>query len=307
MATIMLLWGISYLRGSSVFNRPLKLKTTYTNVSGLGLGGKVIIHGYRIGKVGSMDYDNTTGKITVTLALDSDLQLPTDSYAMIISESLISDKIIQLVPGKATTYCKDGDMLRDSTAMDLIAEVKESIIPLKNNLEKLSSELLRTTQSMNKVIGDPAQLQRIMTNVETTTGNLSLATHSLSRMDSIMKNVNTLTAMLDKNSGTLDRTLKNVAVATDTLKSGMPELRKAMTETRQSLAALNKMMADLQQGKGTAGALLTDRAVYDNLNKSLTSLEKLTTDFQQNPRRYIGEFSIFGRNTKKVPPKPAQQ
>jgi phospholipid/cholesterol/gamma-HCH transport system substrate-binding protein len=299
--------GLSYLRGSSVFSTTMVLKAAYVNVAGLGVGDKVIINGFRVGKVKEMRLDAASGNIVVYMELPNELRLPKDSHAMIYANGLLGTMAIQLLPGKSKDFAADGTTLADSLEVSMLESVKNNVQPLKENLEKLSKELVVTFASVNKVIGDPAQLQRIMSNVEISTQNLATASKSLARMDSILRHVEHLTATLDKNSGNVNRMLVNATATTDTLKAALPDLRKTVAETRASMESINKIMADMKNGQGTAGQLLVNKDLYDNLNKSLKSLEKLTTDFQQNPRRYIGQFSIFGRKVKEEKkPAPAQ-
>jgi phospholipid/cholesterol/gamma-HCH transport system substrate-binding protein len=53
----------------------------------------------------------------------------------------------------------------------------------------------------------------------------------------------------------------------------------------------------LESGEGSAGQLLNDKALYDNLVTSAESLDALLTDLKEHPKRYV-HFSIFGRKEK---------
>ncbi len=63
---------------------------------------------------------------------------------------------------------------------------------------------------------------------------------------------------------------------------------------KSSLEKTSLLMGNLNEGKGSAGKLLTNDSLYTNLSSSLASLNELLEDMKANPRRYV-HFSIFGK------------
>ena len=66
----------------------------------------------------------------------------------------------------------------------------------------------------------------------------------------------------------------------------------------KAMADLQSMLSDVKSGKGTLGALLNDRQMYDNLNNASKNLDALMIDLKANPKRYV-HFSVFGGGNKK--------
>ena len=58
------------------------------------------------------------------------------------------------------------------------------------------------------------------------------------------------------------------------------------------------MLGNINDGKGSAGLLLTNDSLYNNLTRSLASMDELLRDLKANPKRYV-HFSIFGK--KNIP------
>ncbi len=58
------------------------------------------------------------------------------------------------------------------------------------------------------------------------------------------------------------------------------------------------MLGNLNEGKGSAGQLLTNDSLYTNLTATLESLNILLQDMKDNPKRYV-HFSLFGK--KNIP------
>src|SRR5699024_10789140 len=105
---------------------------------------------------------------------------------------------------------------------------------------------------------------------------------------------------LDTTIGNLDKTTYNFSKVSDSL---------AQIEVQSLTAKLDKVLDDfenistkLNDGEGTAGKLLNDDEVYNNLDRSSQQLEELLEDIKLNPRRYVNlKFSIVGGKNKTEP------
>ena len=60
----------------------------------------------------------------------------------------------------------------------------------------------------------------------------------------------------------------------------------------RSLSSLEEITSRLQRGEGTAGKLLSDKELYDKLNRMVDDLDLLVRDIKENPKRYL-KFSLF--------------
>ena len=87
----------------------------------------------------------------------------------------------------------------------------------------------------------------------------------------------------------------NLANLTDSL-SRAP-LAKTIKNFEITSGELKELVRQLQNGHGTAGKLLKDDALYNELVNSSTALEALLTDLKSHPKKYV-HFSIFGRKEK---------
>jgi phospholipid/cholesterol/gamma-HCH transport system substrate-binding protein len=75
------------------------------------------------------------------------------------------------------------------------------------------------------------------------------------------------------------------------------DLGKTVRNLNQTLAKVDGLMSNLNSGKGTAGKLLNDDALYNNLAKTSKELELLLQDVRLNPTRYVN-VSVFGKKNK---------
>lgn len=84
------------------------LEARFTNVSGLNVGGSVMVAGVTVGRVENIHVDPADYSAIVGLRLMSGLKLPTDSMASIKTSGLIGDKYILLAPGADDSYMPAG-------------------------------------------------------------------------------------------------------------------------------------------------------------------------------------------------------
>ena len=57
---------------------------------------------------------------------------------------------------------------------------------------------------------------------------------------------------------------------------------------------MDKLVASLEGGQGTAGMLLKDKQMYDNMNGAASELRSLIADIRKDPRKYLNvRVSIF--------------
>ena len=74
-------------------------------------------------------------------------------------------------------------------------------------------------------------------------------------------------------------------------------LGQTVKNLEKTLAKVDKIMADLEQGKGTMGKLIKDETMYTNFAKTSKELELLLQDVRLNPTRYVN-VSLFGKKNK---------
>jgi phospholipid/cholesterol/gamma-HCH transport system substrate-binding protein len=85
---------------------------SFDNISGVGAGSDVRIGGIKVGTITSLTLDPQTYRAQVNMRLKSDVKLPDDSTAAIVSEGLLGGKFVQLVPGADDAMLAQGSEIR---------------------------------------------------------------------------------------------------------------------------------------------------------------------------------------------------
>jgi phospholipid/cholesterol/gamma-HCH transport system substrate-binding protein len=70
-------------------------------------------------------------------------------------------------------------------------------------------------------------------------------------------------------------------------------------ETKTTLTEINGVLATVNSGEGTLGALLHSDSLYNSLVSTNESVQHLLDDLAANPNKYV-HFSLFGRKVKGV-------
>ncbi len=100
---------------------------TFLKVGGLERGSDVRISGINVGTVTGQRLDSQTFEAKVTMSISSDIALPADTTAAIVSDGLLGGKYINLVPGQSTERIGAGGAIartRDFQSLeDLVGEI----------------------------------------------------------------------------------------------------------------------------------------------------------------------------------------
>ena len=72
---------------------------------------------------------------------------------------------------------------------------------------------------------------------------------------------------------------------------------KMVSSLEKTLVNVDKLMSEVQSGKGTIGKMMKDESLYNNLDKTSKELGFLLEDVRLNPTRYVN-VSVFGKKNK---------
>ena len=300
IASILLfIWGYSFLKGQNLFNNHKTLFAKYDNVEGLAASAPITISGKIIGKVATITLNND-GMLLLELQINDDsFPISKSSIAQIYEPGFIGGKQIAILPNyKDTSMAVEGDFLQSEIKLGLMSSVGEKLVPTQQKIDKLLVDADGLMTNLNGVLDTQTK--------ENLKNSIAQLNQTLSEVNKATQKVNT---MLATNQQKIDNTLSNVEKASSNFVAISSDLEKAkLGETVKTLEAtltnVNKMMTDLQSGKGSMGKLLKDETMYNNLTKASKELELLLQDVRLHPTRYVN-VSVFGKKEKPyIEPQP---
>jgi phospholipid/cholesterol/gamma-HCH transport system substrate-binding protein len=285
-----------FLKGTALFTRTDTYYIVYDNISGLTESNPVEINGYHAGVVQEVSLINDgSGKILVSLSVDRHFNIPEDSRAEITTATLIAGMKIVLHMGESSVMCNNHDTLSGYVATSIIDRLSQTLSPLEGNITDMIIKLDSVVSALNNVF-----TPEMTRNIKATMSNISGVTSDLSeitagRKDELMAaidEIESFTAMLSSNSSTIDSTLKNIGRISDAVAEA--DLGKSLVSLRSSLNGLDTIVSGIGKGEGTAGKLVANDSLYNNLSNTLYSLDLLLRDMRENPKKYV-HFSLFGK------------
>lgn len=301
IAIALLFIGYSFLRGNDVFSSDNMFYTDYDNVDGLATSKPVMVNGYQIGRVSKMSLmDN--GKIRTEFKIKSDYDIPSNTIARIVSESILGSKVIVFDIGNSSTMARNGDPLQS----DVQANLMEKVEPLQKKIENLVVKLDSVLSAVNTALDDEFQrdFKKSLRSISVSLNNMENITHDVEslmgseriRLAKIMQNLESITSNFKNNNEKINSILTNLDNLSDDL--AKTEIKATIDNAHQAMKDVQEITGKINKGEGSIGLLLNDDQLYDNLNKASANLNELVHDLKTNPGKYL-KISIFGKKDTK--------
>jgi phospholipid/cholesterol/gamma-HCH transport system substrate-binding protein len=288
-AVVVFVAGVMFLRGINLQTREYSLTILYKNVNGLQDGSPITVAGLRIGQVESM---TLTGKaIAVKVSIQKKVQLPSDSRAIIKSESIMGGKYIEITPGSDNVMLKNHDTIAGAYEADL-TELTATLAPISSNVLGILENVNATFDEKTR-----ADIKNTVADISRSSAELQRLIHAEGkRLDYAIGNFATFSDNLSHFALNLD----SIALSQRTnLDSSMATLRRVATtldrvtiDMQSTTESLNVILGKMRKGEGTLGRLIHDEHLYDNLDSLSVNLNLLVRDVRENPGRYV-RISLF--------------
>jgi phospholipid/cholesterol/gamma-HCH transport system substrate-binding protein len=307
VAIVLLILGFNILKGRSLFSNKKTIYAVYQQVNGLQPSNAVMVNGLAIGSVLSLEVmDKRAGRILVTLQINKDIEIPKNSVAR-ISSDLLGTRKVEIDFGNTEDVLKNKDTIYAAVDGSITDALKEQLSPLVKKLETTLGAVDTLLITVNSVFDTTTKnnLRTAIAGLNGTMNNLSMATRSINGMlaeegkiSGTFDNFSAVSENLKNNNDKISNILTNFDKASGSFANG--QLDTTINQLRYTMERLNNVVAKVSSTDGTLGMLVNDRKAYNNLQSSLSSLNKLLEDLRYNPWRYV-HLSVFGRKNKVVP------
>jgi len=311
-----LIWGINFLKGRDIFRTEKVFYARYKDVGGLTPSTLVTLNGLKIGYIRDIYFaEDLSGDLIVKIAIHNNFPLPVGTSAEIASNDLLGSRIVKIDLGNSKQNYQPNDTLMSRVEVDLKQQVSEQLAPIKIKAERLLVSLDSIVISASKILNPITQrditqsieqIRLTMTNLGSISKNLSeIISNQKSNVSSTMSNLNDITDNLKGNSGKLDHIMNNFSTLSDSLSE--IELNKTINYLNSSIKNFDLILKKIDSSNGTLGLLVNDSGLYQNLNYTSESLNRLLIDFRQHPKRYVHISAInFGKEVYEAPQKDSQ-
>lgn len=292
-----LYFGFNFLKGLDVFSTENEYVAYYNDVEGLQASNPVVFNGVTVGRVMLIEPEQDKNRVKVTLAIKRTIKLTDNTIASLADDGLLGGKKIKLLIQAGKELEEDSEV-KTGFEKGLLTSTTEKLDPVLKNADSLIVTLTGIIKQFDQT---GAALKALMASANQTTNGVNgiLASNSKS-LSAVTSNAALLTSNLNTLTNSLDSQIKPILSKTNTFADSLNAIHLGQTvqNLNTSVASLQHILKDINQGKGTLGKITSDDSLYVNLDRTAANLSVLLGDMKQNPKRYV-HFSLFGRKEKK--------
>lgn len=300
-AIVILIWGISFLKGFNLFSNEQIFFARYDRVDGLKKSSPVTLKGFKVGQIKSIQFNSAyADHLLVGFSISNEYKLSSNSIARIESSDIMGSKEIKLIPGKGDKILQSGDTLTGSIEGDLKEQVSMQMLPLKRKAENLMSSVdsvlsviqyvfnAKTRENLSQSFGS---IEQTLKKLENTSGTLdTIVSGQKSHLENIIANADSISSYLKDNNENITNILTNFSSISDSLSAA--EITQTINNAKLSLQQTNQILEKINSGEGSMGMLINNDTLYTNLEAASNSLTNLLIDLKNNPKKYM-HFSLF--------------
>jgi len=225
----------------------------FDDIGGVGVGTRVRIQGIDAGEVVAINPPARPGEpVQLRLLLNGSLHhlVTLDARVQILSEGMLSGKVVRILPGKSTTMVKNGGQLASMQEPNLAEGLAQASLKLDRVLDSVDV----TLRDFREGTGPAGKI----------TNELAQAS---AKLNVVLARADRTLGALENGEGTLGQLIKN-----DTL----------YHELNDTLGQVKGAMYDMRSGNGTLGQLVQSADAYNEAMKSLGDVRKMVASVKQN-------------------------
>jgi len=308
IAITLLILGFNFLKGKTLFKTGNFVYAKYEDTKGILVSNAVYINGFQVGSVFDIENaDQNLSSIIVAIKLKDNYNIPVNSVAT-IKDNPLGAASISIKLGDAKQYLKSGDTVLTASSAGLMGDVMNKLGPVGDQIKTTVHSLDSVLKNINTIF-DPTtknNLQQVIANINKTTASLVVSSASIQAMlnaqsGSIAKsmdNVASFTKNLSDNNEKITKMLGNVEKTTDNFSKA--DISATVDKLKSAITNLNNILEKAGSQEGSLGKLLNDKTLYNNLTNTVRSANILMDDLRVHPKRYVN-ISVFGKKDKTGP------
>lgn len=292
LAVLLVGWGVArMLKGAEIFSNSYTYYAYYTQVGGIQPASHVMISGVKVGSVLDVKLNEDPSKgVELTLSVDKQYRIPTDSKAEIFSDGLMGGKAVKIIYGSSSEFTPNKGTIQSKESVDLMDMASTELTSLLEKVKGIMDNLIVTLDGINGLMAQNTEtITHIMTNVDGVTGNVnSMLAKEKQHLEQAFASLSEFSKALGENSDEVDAIIDNMSAF-----SGKLAESNLVTEIEGVVNNLNGVLTAVKDENGSVGKLLNDAQLYDNLASASNNLSVLLEDLKENPSRYV-QVSVFG-------------
>ncbi len=292
LATALLYSGFRFMKDLPLLHPDGTFYAQFPQVTGLATGRSVFMNGVDVGKVQRINL-LPNDSVSVQITISASLKIPDNSVAVLRSIDVLGTKAVEILKGTSETPFPNHSKIPGQVEADMMGKMMESGVDL-------TGELGTTIYKLNNILGE-------MDNVVTTSGSKDLK----KVLDNASKTTEILYQSLNKKKGDIEKTIAHLESITantsaitkdnkakvDKIIANLEKASDEMDDMSKNIASLsselNILLKKINKGEGTLGKLANDPSLYNHMDSTMVSLNKLLKDVQRDPKRYTKDLKLM--------------
>ncbi|MCV7224442.1 MCE family protein [Mycolicibacterium komossense] len=241
--------------------RPTTITALFTSATAIYPGDEVRVAGVKVGTITDIEPQGAQAK--VTLAVDHGVQIPADAKAIIMAQSLIAARYVQLAPA----YEDAGPTMADGTEIG----VDRTAVPVE--WDQVKDQLMRLSTDLGPVTGASAtSLSRFIDSAANAmNGNGDKLRQSIAQLSGVGR-------ILADGSGNVVDIIKNLQVFVAALRDSNTEIVQFQNRLANVTSVIDGSRSDLDAALTNLSAAVGDvqRFIAGSRNQTAEQLQRLT-------------------------------
>jgi phospholipid/cholesterol/gamma-HCH transport system substrate-binding protein len=265
-----LVFGVGEIR---IFEKGYRYHVVFNSASGLDKGTVVKKAGVRVGTVKDISFIDYEGvrMVDIIILVDEEEALREGDKIYVTMTGFLGDYYVRIVPGMLEEdKIEPGSVIEGEAVAGIdetFTDLQETMDTVQELLDEESIQHLKSTmEHMDHISAD---LDYVMAESK---DDIVIASDSLRRTSLRMED------MIARNEANFDITLANAA-----------KISEDAVITVENFRVISEK---LNNGEGSAGLLLNDDTLYNEMTDTSVEAKELIRDVRENPTRYI-HISLF--------------
>ncbi len=247
--------------GGGLFTRGHPVRAQFTSARDLKVGDPVKLAGVTVGRVKAIKLKS--GKVEVTMSVDPDAEIHTDSLATVQFTGLMGQNFVALTFGSDKAPLADSNTVLEAREQPDLAAIMAKLDAAADGVQNLTKSF--SGEEFSKLLGPFTDFIK----------------QNQPRLAVILGNMQNISTMIAEGKGTVGRliaddTLYQTALSTVTnLNSAVADVRPLAEDAKATVAEARLMIVGMNKGEGTVGKLIKDEKLYNETAVAMTNLKEI--------------------------------
>ncbi|HTH45875.1 MAG TPA: MlaD family protein [Candidatus Limnocylindria bacterium] len=252
---------LEMIGSGGLFSHGKAVRAQFTSARDLKVGDPVKLAGVSVGRVKSIKLKS--GKVEVTMSVDPDAEVHTDSLATVQFTVLMGQNFVALTFGSEKAPLADSNTVLESKEQPDLAAIMAKLDLAADGVQNMTKSF--SGEEFSKLLGPFTDFIK----------------QNQPRLAAILGNMQNISTLIAEGKGTVgklvvDDTLYQAALSTVTnLNSAVADVRPLAEDAKAAVAEARQMISGVNKGEGTVGKLLKDEKLYSETTVAMTNLKEI--------------------------------